>query len=120
MNIKIYKDSSEFKIPLELFKLNDLNLESKIIFDIDDSLFNMIISNYPFNFIIMKKENVLTEQGSQTNQVLLDTRSNSIFDLFAYSEKFKQFYTKLEKDHYCYGLVIIIFIFREKIYPLSG
>jgi hypothetical protein len=102
VNIKISKDNSnEFEFPDYLYDLSDMKVANVTINNVEQSNLGIIITNFPFNFIIYRKE------SGNRREILFDTRCNSSENMFFYSLDNKQIYTKLPINHFSYGLVKI-------------
>ena len=89
--------SSETKSNLEeenIYNLNDIDYSNKKINNYKDSNINITILDYPFNFMLQRKED---------GAVLFNSDCNSQ-NLLYYSKSFIQLCTKADEDTYFFGL----------------
>ena len=89
--------SSETKSNLEedkFYNLNDIDYSNKKINNYKDSNINITILDYPFNFMIQRKED---------GAVLFNSDCNSQ-NLLYYSKSYIQLCTKADEDTYFFGL----------------
>ena len=95
VNVKI--SSSETKSNLEeenLFNLNDIDYSNKKISNYKDSNIKVVISDYPFNFILQRKED---------GAILFNSNCGGQ-NLLYYSKSYIQLCSKADEDTYFFGL----------------
>ena len=95
VHVKI--SSSETKPNLDediLYNLNDIDYSNKKINNYKDSNINITISDYPFNFLLQRKEDGAILFNSDCNQQ----------NLLHYSKSYIQLCTKADEDTYFFGL----------------
>lgn len=110
VNIKISKDNEkEFEFPEYLYDLSDMKVENVTLNNLEHSNLGIIITNFPFNFIIYRKE-ILNRR-----EIIFDTRCHTSKNMFYYSSDNKQIYSKLPKNHFSYGLVNYFYLLYRMI-----
>ena len=96
-SVRIKMSSSETKSNLEeekFYNLNDIDYSNKKINNYKDSNINITILDYPFNFILQRKEDGALLFNSDCNEQ----------NLLYYSKSFIQLCTKADEDTYFFGL----------------
>ena len=96
-SVRIRISSSETKSNLQeedLYNLNDIDYSNKKINNYKDSNINITISDYPFNFILQRKED---------GAILFDSDCSGQ-NLLYYSKNYIQLCTKADEDTYFFGL----------------
>ena len=96
-SVRIRISSSETKSNLQeedLYNLNDIDYSNKKINDYKDSNINITISDYPFNFILQRKED---------GAILFDSDCSGQ-NLLYYSKNYIQLCTKADEGTYFFGL----------------
>ena len=96
-SVRIKISSPETKSNLEeenLYNLNDIDYSNKKINNYKDSNINIVISDYPFNFLLQRKEDGAILFNSDCGQQ----------NLLYYSKSYIQLCTKSDEDTYFFGL----------------
>jgi alpha-glucosidase (family GH31 glycosyl hydrolase) len=81
----------------EILDNNDLLLENKKISDLSESNLGVIIFNFPFNYVIYRKDSL------EMNETIFDTRSERDNSLI-YTKEVRSLFTKLHKGYFSYGM----------------